>query len=133
MYLWVLLFAALVVGLSVLRISLVYFAVITLAAIAALLLATAPKLRPWHGGAARAGTGQPRSFGQPGAGHLRPAPRRSAVPCARLHPPGGSTARLFLPADRPPAGSGGRHLRRTGCAPCAASANAARPPGPRPV
>src|SRR6201996_8461662 len=54
MYLWASLFAALVVGLSVLRISLVWFAVITLAAIAALLLATAPKLRPWRGGGRRA-------------------------------------------------------------------------------
>jgi UDP-GlcNAc:undecaprenyl-phosphate GlcNAc-1-phosphate transferase len=53
MYLWASLFAGLVVGLSVLRISLVWFAVITVAAIAALLLATAPKLRPWHGGGKR--------------------------------------------------------------------------------
>jgi UDP-GlcNAc:undecaprenyl-phosphate/decaprenyl-phosphate GlcNAc-1-phosphate transferase len=48
MYLWAALFAGLVVGLSVLRISLIWFAVLTLAAIAALLLATAPKLRPWR-------------------------------------------------------------------------------------
>jgi len=48
MYLWAALFAGLVVGLSVLRIGLIYFAVITLGAIGALLLATAPKLRPWH-------------------------------------------------------------------------------------
>jgi UDP-GlcNAc:undecaprenyl-phosphate GlcNAc-1-phosphate transferase len=47
MYLWAALFSGLVVGLSVLRISLIWFAVITLAAIGALLLATAPKLRPW--------------------------------------------------------------------------------------
>jgi hypothetical protein len=48
MYLWAALFASLVVGLSVLRIGLIWFAVITLGAIGALLLATAPKLRPWH-------------------------------------------------------------------------------------
>ncbi len=48
MYLWAALFSGLVVGLSVLRISLIWFAVITLGAIGALLLATAPKLRPWH-------------------------------------------------------------------------------------
>jgi UDP-GlcNAc:undecaprenyl-phosphate/decaprenyl-phosphate GlcNAc-1-phosphate transferase len=48
MYLWAALFCGLVVGLSVLRISLVWFAVITLGAIGALVLATAPKLRPWH-------------------------------------------------------------------------------------
>jgi UDP-GlcNAc:undecaprenyl-phosphate GlcNAc-1-phosphate transferase len=48
MYLWTALFSGLVVGLSVLRISLVWFAVITVGAIGALVLATAPKLRPWH-------------------------------------------------------------------------------------
>ena len=50
MYLWAALFSGLVVGLSVLRISLIWFALITLAAIAALLLATAPKLRWWRAG-----------------------------------------------------------------------------------
>jgi UDP-GlcNAc:undecaprenyl-phosphate GlcNAc-1-phosphate transferase len=56
MYLWASLFAALVVGLSAVRINLIWFAVITVAAIAALLLATAPKLRPWHGGGKRGRT-----------------------------------------------------------------------------
>jgi UDP-GlcNAc:undecaprenyl-phosphate GlcNAc-1-phosphate transferase len=56
MYLWASLFAALVVGLSAVRINLIWFAVITAAAIAALLLATAPKLRPWHGGGKRGRT-----------------------------------------------------------------------------
>jgi UDP-GlcNAc:undecaprenyl-phosphate GlcNAc-1-phosphate transferase len=48
MYLWTALFAGLVVGLSTVRISLIWFALATLAAIVALLLATAPKLRPWR-------------------------------------------------------------------------------------
>jgi UDP-GlcNAc:undecaprenyl-phosphate GlcNAc-1-phosphate transferase len=48
MYLWAALFSGLVVGLSVLRIQLIWYAVITLSAIGALLLATAPKLRPWR-------------------------------------------------------------------------------------
>jgi UDP-GlcNAc:undecaprenyl-phosphate/decaprenyl-phosphate GlcNAc-1-phosphate transferase len=48
MYLWAALFSGLVVGLSVLRIALIWFAVVTLVAIGALVLATAPKLRPWH-------------------------------------------------------------------------------------
>jgi UDP-GlcNAc:undecaprenyl-phosphate/decaprenyl-phosphate GlcNAc-1-phosphate transferase len=48
MYLWAALFTGLVVGLSVLRIELIWFAIITLAAIVALLLATAPNLRPWR-------------------------------------------------------------------------------------
>jgi UDP-GlcNAc:undecaprenyl-phosphate/decaprenyl-phosphate GlcNAc-1-phosphate transferase len=50
MYLWAALFSGLVVGLSVLRISMIWFALITLAAFAALLLATAPKLRWWRAG-----------------------------------------------------------------------------------
>ncbi|HEX9042370.1 MAG TPA: undecaprenyl/decaprenyl-phosphate alpha-N-acetylglucosaminyl 1-phosphate transferase [Trebonia sp.] len=64
MYLWAALFAGLVVGLSVLRISLIWFALITLVAIAALLLATAPKLRwwrAWHGKRARVRVGGVRS------------------------------------------------------------------------
>jgi UDP-GlcNAc:undecaprenyl-phosphate/decaprenyl-phosphate GlcNAc-1-phosphate transferase len=48
MYLWAALFTGLVVGLSVLRLSLIWFALATLVAMAALLLATAPKLRPWY-------------------------------------------------------------------------------------
>jgi UDP-GlcNAc:undecaprenyl-phosphate GlcNAc-1-phosphate transferase len=83
MYLWAALFSGLVVGLSVLRISLIWFALITLAAIAALLLATAPKLRLWqpgNGKRARArGTRSRSADGQPAttglAAHARgPAP-----------------------------------------------------------
>ncbi len=48
MYLWAALFSGLVVGLAVVRIPLIWFALITLAAIGALVFATAPKLRPWH-------------------------------------------------------------------------------------
>jgi UDP-GlcNAc:undecaprenyl-phosphate GlcNAc-1-phosphate transferase len=48
MYLWAALFTGLVVGLSVARIPLIWFAVITLVAIGALVLATAPNLRPWR-------------------------------------------------------------------------------------
>jgi UDP-GlcNAc:undecaprenyl-phosphate/decaprenyl-phosphate GlcNAc-1-phosphate transferase len=48
MYLWAALFSGLVVGLSVLRLSLIWFALATLVAMAALLLATAPNLRPWY-------------------------------------------------------------------------------------
>ena len=105
MYLWASLFAALVVGLSVLRISLVYFAVITLAAIAALLLATAPKLRPWHGGGRRE------------RGRVTGTRSDSLAPATDLAPPlsgpapvGAPPARFdgVFPPDRP-AGSGGRH------------------------
>jgi len=48
MYLWTATFCGLVVGLSVLRIELIWFALATLVAMAALLFATAPRLRPWR-------------------------------------------------------------------------------------
>jgi UDP-GlcNAc:undecaprenyl-phosphate/decaprenyl-phosphate GlcNAc-1-phosphate transferase len=48
MYLWAVLFSGLVVGLSAVQIPLIWFALATFAAIAALLLATLPKFRPWR-------------------------------------------------------------------------------------
>jgi UDP-GlcNAc:undecaprenyl-phosphate/decaprenyl-phosphate GlcNAc-1-phosphate transferase len=51
MYLWAALFSGLVVGLSVVRINLIWFALLTVGAFAALLLVTARKLRPWRNGA----------------------------------------------------------------------------------
>jgi UDP-GlcNAc:undecaprenyl-phosphate GlcNAc-1-phosphate transferase len=50
MYLWAALFSGLVVGLSVVQIPLIWFALITAVSVGALVLATAPKLRPWHSG-----------------------------------------------------------------------------------
>jgi UDP-GlcNAc:undecaprenyl-phosphate/decaprenyl-phosphate GlcNAc-1-phosphate transferase len=47
MYLWAALFSGTVVGLSVLRISLLWIALATVGIIAVLLLATMPRLRPW--------------------------------------------------------------------------------------
>ena len=90
MYLWAALFAGLVVGLSLLRIGLIWFAVITLAAIAALLLATAPKLRPWHGGGKR---GRTRESRVRSAEPFAPAPDLSAVPV--LPPSGNGMAKRF--------------------------------------
>ena len=49
MYLWAVLFAGTVVGLSLVRIGLIWLALATVAAIAVLLAATMPRLRPWHG------------------------------------------------------------------------------------
>jgi UDP-GlcNAc:undecaprenyl-phosphate GlcNAc-1-phosphate transferase len=105
MYLWAALFSGLVVGLSVLRLSLIWFALATLAAMAALLLATAPKLRPWHTarpGKRRRKRGTPvRSESQwtaatavaaPGGGrrpgsHPIVRPARNAAPLAPPVPP----------------------------------------------
>ena len=89
MYLWAALFSGLVVGLSVVRIQLIWFALITLAAIGALVLATAPKLRPWRhrrrqAGAARGSrvrsadrTPSPRTLPHRSAGRYPALPPRS--------------------------------------------------------
>jgi UDP-GlcNAc:undecaprenyl-phosphate GlcNAc-1-phosphate transferase len=49
MYLWAVLFSGTVVGLSLVRIGLIWLALATVAAIAVLLAATMPRLRPWRG------------------------------------------------------------------------------------
>jgi hypothetical protein len=49
MYLWAVLFAGTVVGLSLVRIGLIWLALATVGAIAVLLVATMPRLRPWRG------------------------------------------------------------------------------------
>jgi UDP-GlcNAc:undecaprenyl-phosphate GlcNAc-1-phosphate transferase len=94
MYLWAALFSGLVVGLSVVRIPLIWFAVITVAATGALVLATAPKLRPWHstGGGKRARTRPatshlPAPIGEPVSGVRPPLPADLAAPPAEWAPP----------------------------------------------
>jgi UDP-GlcNAc:undecaprenyl-phosphate GlcNAc-1-phosphate transferase len=84
MYLWAALFVGLVVGLSAVRIALIWFALITLAAIGALVLATAPKLRPW------------RSAGHKGK---RERPRGTH---ARSGDPVSATTDLAAPVGGPP-------------------------------
>ena len=82
LYLWAALFSGLVVGLSVLRIKLIWFAVATLVAVAALLLATAPRLRPWYSS----------------GGHRH---RRPTAGTARSSEPASAATRP-VPAARPP-------------------------------
>jgi UDP-GlcNAc:undecaprenyl-phosphate GlcNAc-1-phosphate transferase len=90
MYLWAALFAGLVVGLSAVRIRLIWFALITVAAIVALLFATAPKLRLWANRGKRArGRGSRTRSSEPAA----------ATP--DLAAPANGTVRGVLPA--PPA------------------------------
>jgi UDP-GlcNAc:undecaprenyl-phosphate GlcNAc-1-phosphate transferase len=107
MYLWAGLFSSLVVGLSVLRIGLIWFAVITVGAVAALLLATAPKLRPWRGGGKRerARGSRPRSDDPVSATPDLAAPVGPPVPGVR--PPSTLPAGNGLPAGGwLPAGNG---------------------------
>jgi UDP-GlcNAc:undecaprenyl-phosphate/decaprenyl-phosphate GlcNAc-1-phosphate transferase len=54
MYLWAALFSGTVIGLSVIRIDLVYLVLATIGAVIALLLATMPGLRPWRSTGKRA-------------------------------------------------------------------------------
>src|SRR3984957_11199439 len=54
MYLWAALFSGAVVGLSVIRVPLVWLALASVGAVIALLLATMPKLRPWRSAGHRA-------------------------------------------------------------------------------
>ena len=102
MYLWAAAFTGLVVGLSVIRIALVWFALITVAAIAALVLATAPKLRPWRStpGGNRAGTRETttRSEGRVAATPHLAAPVGEPVTSVRPPFPPRSSAQ----APRPP-------------------------------
>jgi UDP-GlcNAc:undecaprenyl-phosphate/decaprenyl-phosphate GlcNAc-1-phosphate transferase len=73
MYLWTALFTGTVVGLSVIRVALVWLALATVGAVIALLLATMPKLRPW------------RSTGQRAAG-TRSRHRIGATPVRSIEP-----------------------------------------------
>jgi UDP-GlcNAc:undecaprenyl-phosphate GlcNAc-1-phosphate transferase len=68
MYLWAALFSGAVVGLSVIRIQVVWLAAVTLAALIALVLATIPQWRPW-----RNGNGKRETLSEPGAGSDRVA------------------------------------------------------------
>jgi hypothetical protein len=89
MYLWAALFAGLVVGLSAVRIKLIWFALITLAAIVALLLATAPKLRLWanRGKRVRGRGSRTRSAEPAAAAPDLAAPARGPVPGVLPAPP----------------------------------------------
>ena len=57
MYLWAALFSGAVVGLSVIRVPLIWLALATLGAVIALVLATMPKLRPWRSAAGQRAAG----------------------------------------------------------------------------
>jgi len=114
MYLWAALFSGLVVGLSVLRISMIWFALITLAAFAALLLATAPKLRWWRAGngkRARAGGSRVRSADPlpvtPGPAAPARGPAASALPAPLLPTANGGRA-----VNASPAANGGPAVNR---------------------
>ena len=98
MYLWAILFSSTVIGLSLVRISLLWIALATVGAMGVLLLATMPQLRPWRaetapkhgaGRASRVRSGEPDSAtsfaaaaphdAAPDAGFADGMPARGAV------------------------------------------------------
>ena len=95
MYLWTAVFTGLVVGLSVVRIPLIWFALITLAAFGALVLATVPKLRPWP--ATGGGTRE-----RPRGSRIRSDDPLSATPDLAA-PVGGPVPGLLPPVGAPSA------------------------------
>jgi UDP-GlcNAc:undecaprenyl-phosphate GlcNAc-1-phosphate transferase len=95
MYLWAALFSGAVVGLSVVRTQLVWLAVVTLAALVALLLATVPQWHPWRGKAAGQTAGaatvleSPSAVAPPGVAGPVAAPIPNG-PATGVHPVGES-------------------------------------------
>jgi hypothetical protein len=109
MYLWAALFSGTVVGLSVVRTGLVWLAVVTVVALAALLLVTVPQLRPWHARETRARAGvhdAAPGFGAPGLPSGLPVPGPAPMPGLYSAPPvsAGPPSSPFPPAPHIPPG-----------------------------
>jgi UDP-GlcNAc:undecaprenyl-phosphate GlcNAc-1-phosphate transferase len=75
MYLWAALFSGAVVGLSVIRIQVVWLAAVTLAALIALVLATIPQWRPWRNGNGKRETLSESGEGSDRVAYTGPDPR----------------------------------------------------------
>jgi UDP-GlcNAc:undecaprenyl-phosphate/decaprenyl-phosphate GlcNAc-1-phosphate transferase len=108
MYLWAALFSGTVVGLSVIRVDLIYLVLATVAAMIALVLATMPGLRPW------------RSTGKRGAGSRRhrrvtatPVRSTQSATAATNSPAAAQVPPPLLSAPVPPPGPS-RHARNAG-------------------
>ena len=87
MYLWAALFSGTVVGLSVIRVPLIWLALATVGAVIALLLATMPKLRPWRStGKRAAGTRSRHRIGAPRSRDPRRGDRAGARDHAEAPP-----------------------------------------------
>jgi UDP-GlcNAc:undecaprenyl-phosphate/decaprenyl-phosphate GlcNAc-1-phosphate transferase len=120
MYLWAALFSGTVVGLSVIRVDLIYLVLATIGAMIALVLATMPGLRPWRSTGKRAAGSRRRrrvtvtpvrspqsstaTTGPPAAAQVPPflaAPVPPAAPEAPGAPPGPSRHARNAGATRP--------------------------------
>jgi UDP-GlcNAc:undecaprenyl-phosphate GlcNAc-1-phosphate transferase len=109
MYLWAALFSGTVVGLSVIRVQLIWLALATLGAVIALVLATMPKLRPWRStGKRAAGTRSRHRVAVAPVRSTEPITAANGQPAAALGPvPNGMPAVLSAPPAEPTAGPAG--------------------------
>jgi UDP-GlcNAc:undecaprenyl-phosphate/decaprenyl-phosphate GlcNAc-1-phosphate transferase len=114
MYLWAALFSGTVVGLSVIRVALIWLALATVGAVMALLFATMPKLRPWRSTGKRgAGTRSRHRIGAPSVRSIETVtatgsqaaavrgPVPNALPPLLSAPPTAPTAPTAPPAGPP--------------------------------
>jgi UDP-GlcNAc:undecaprenyl-phosphate GlcNAc-1-phosphate transferase len=108
MYLWAALFSGTVVGLSVIRVPLVWLALATLGAVIALVLATMPKLRPWRStGKRAAGTRSRHRIGATPARSTGPITAANGQAAAARGPAlNGAAPVLSAPLGAPPAPAG---------------------------
>jgi UDP-GlcNAc:undecaprenyl-phosphate/decaprenyl-phosphate GlcNAc-1-phosphate transferase len=103
-YLWAALFSGTVVGLSVIRVQLIWLALATVGAVIALLLATMPKLRPWRSAGQRAaGTRSRHRIGAPPVRSIEPVTSANGQAAAVRGPvPNAMQPLLSAPPSAPP-------------------------------
>jgi UDP-GlcNAc:undecaprenyl-phosphate/decaprenyl-phosphate GlcNAc-1-phosphate transferase len=116
MYLWAALFSGTVVGLSVIRVDLIYLVLATIGAVIALLLATMPGLRPWRStGKRAAGSRRRRPVAATTVRSAEPSTATSGQP-QPVRAPVPEAAPPLLAAPVAPAApqARSRHARNTG-------------------
>ncbi|HEX4092543.1 MAG TPA: undecaprenyl/decaprenyl-phosphate alpha-N-acetylglucosaminyl 1-phosphate transferase [Trebonia sp.] len=131
MYLWAALFSGTVVGLSVIRVQLIWLALATVGAVIALLLATMPKLRPWRStGKRAAGTRSRHRVGVTPVRSIDPMTATASPAAAARGPvPTAMPPVLSAPTAEPPGGPAGPFPPTAGPAGNAGRAGQAPEPG----
>ena len=124
MYLWAALFSGTVVGLSVIRVPLIWLALATVGAVVALLLATMPGLRPWRStGKRAAGTRRRRQSAVTTVRSTQTATAANGQPASPRGPVPGAASPVLpapvptlppSPTPPPPPPPPSRHARNAG-------------------
>jgi len=114
MYLWAALFSGTVIWLSIVRTPLFVLAIVTVAAIVALLLVTMPRLRPWSRVAAANGAGRAAPVPVPVS---VPVPVAAEAAAERLVAPAAQDGATWRKAEAPPVAD--EAAARAGAAPAA--------------